>query len=551
MRRVLLTPVLLTAKNRFFPPGSSPWRALAIALCCVLACGALHLVSLKVLGYFHAQNELGIILSLKLFSMAWILMFAMHIFSCMVSAVSELFLALEYEIVFAAPVKPGEIFFMRYVSLFAQTSWMTVLFSFPVYAAFGRAFDAGPAYWPLMAGSIVMVAAIAVGTGLVATIILIRLFPARRTRDIIFYLSLCFAVFIFLIFRMIRPELLANPDQFASFIDYLSAVSAPSGPYVPGAWAANMLSAYLLDRTVDPLLCGLLATTPFSLFFLGEWAMDRLFFNGYSKSQESFGGYRRFGRRRIPRRGRLRWLAAKELKALLRDSAEWSQLFMVAALVVVYLYNFKVLPLDRSFWEEEYLTNLIAFLNIGLTGFVTTSLAARFILPSIGAEGGCFYLIQSSPLSIHAYLRHKLAIYALPFTGMAVLLVAVAAHLLNIDGPLVYISIVSTVIITLTVIALALYFGAVFADFKAANKTAAQGGIGAILFLLTALFYQGLVLGGGAYPVYRITAGWIRGQGVTAMDALLALCWLAVSCAISVLIVVTALRKGAARLQYG
>jgi len=182
---------------------------------------------------------------------------------------------------------------------------------------------------------------------------------------------------------------------------------------------------------------------------------------------------------------------------------------------------------------------------------VTTSLAARFILPSIGAEGGCFYLIQSSPLSIHAYLRHKLAIYALPFTGMAVLLVAVAAHLLNIDGPLVYISIVSTVIITLTVIALALYFGAVFADFKAANKTAAQGGIGAILFLLAALFYQGLVLGGGAYPVYRITAGWIRGQGVTAMDALLALCWLAVSCAISVLIVVTALRKGAARLQYG
>ena len=41
---------------------------------------------------------------------------------------------------------------------------------------------------------------------------------------------------------------------------------------------------------------------------------------------------------------------------------------MIGALVVVYLYNFKVLPVERSLFEEEYVTNLISFLNIGLTG---------------------------------------------------------------------------------------------------------------------------------------------------------------------------------------
>ena len=34
----------------------------------------------------------------------------------------------------------------------------------------------------------------------------------------------------------------------------------------------------------------------------------------------------------------------KDIKTFLRDSTQWSQLFLLLALIVVYLYNFKVLP---------------------------------------------------------------------------------------------------------------------------------------------------------------------------------------------------------------
>ena len=557
-RRILLLPLLAAGRQRFFP-GRLPLRTVAVAAACLLAMAGIHAVSLKVLTYFHAQNELGIILSLKLLAMLWIIMFTMHFFSCMVSAVAEVFLTLDNEIVFTAPVPLRSIFWMRYLTTYLRTSWMSLLFSLPVYAAFGQVFAAGPLYWPLLALTLPTVAGCAVGAALVLTIVLVRLFPARRTRDIIVYLSLLMAVAFYLIFRMIRPELLADPNQFATFIDYLSAVSAPSGPFVPGAWAADLLSTYLMERRVDLLLTGLLLTTPAALFFCGEWAMTTLFFQGYDKSQESFGGHRRFGRgfarraatsplRKRPE-GIIKLLAQRHLKTLLRDSNEWSQLMMVAALIVVYLYNFTVLPLDSSFWAQETLANLIAFLNIGLSGFVATALAARFVLPSIGAEGGGFDIIRTSPLGCGRYLRCSFAIHLPPFLLLTVFLAVMAARLLGVNGPMLAISIFCAAQISAVAVALALCFGAIFADFKAASATAAQGGVAALIFLLAVLVYEGILLGSGAYPAYRLTRAALAGRTPTPEEMTMMLTWALGGLLVTLAVIVMGLRRGAAHLE--
>lgn len=522
---------------------------MGVALFCALVCGALYLVSLKVIRYFHGQNELGIILSLKIFEMAWITMFAMQVFSCMVSAVSALFLSMDNEIVYAAPVRPSRLYFMRYASSLVYTSWMMVLFSSPVYLAFGVVFEAGLLYWPFMLFSVVAVAMIAVGAGMLITVVLVNLFPARRTKDIVFYLSLCFAIFIYVIFRLMRPEDLANPERFGTFVDYLSTIASPAGPYIPGAWAANFLALYLVDREIDWLLFGLLAVTPASVYFLGEWAMAWSFFSGFSKAQESFGGYRRFGGRLPKNSSLLGWIARKEAKTFLRDSTEWSQLFMVAALVVVYLYNFKVLPLDRSFWREEYLANLISFLNIGLTGFVITSLAARFVFPSIGAEGGSFYLIKSSPVPMSRFLFYKYLFFVGPLLSLSLLLVVVSDYLLKIEGPIWWISLGVSSLITLTVIGLALGFGSLYANFKAENRATALGGIGAICFLLVSLVYEGIILGSGALPAYRLTRSWLRDGVVHAQDMAMLAGWFGLAVVISALVAVFVLKKGAVKLE--
>jgi ABC-2 type transport system permease protein len=548
-RKILLRPFVLSAKNRFFPKGKIPFRTLGVLIFSLTVCLVLYKIGVRVITYFHSQNELGILLSLKIFQMAWITMFALLVFSCMVSAVSTLFLSQDNEIIFTAPVANSDIFFMRYITTSLYTSWMMIVFSIPIFAAYGIVFGASLLYWPLMLGTIIATAATATTFAMGFTVLLVNLFPAKRTKDIILYLSICFGIFIYLIFRLMRPEDLVNPDKYGHFIDYLSSLATPAAPYIPAAWASNLLSLFLLEREIDFLVAALLVITPITLFMLGAWAMEHWFLSGYTKSQESFGGHRRFFSSGKYKRSSLQWIFLKESKLFLRDSAEWSQLFMIAALVVVYLYNFKVLPVERSMYEEEYVTNLISFLNIGLTGFVVASLAARFVYPSIGAEGGSFYIIMSSPLSTARYILHKYLFYVVPFTILALILLVVSNSLLNITGPMWWISVTTGLLITWTILAMALGFGALYADFKAENRAAALGGIGAILFLFTAIGFEMAIIFLGGAPVYRLMRSWLRHGTIAGSDLWTLVGWIFASLAISLFLALFFIRTGIRKLE--
>ena len=56
----------------------------------------------------------------------------------------------------------------------------------------------------------------------------------------------------------------------------------------------------------------------------------------------------------------------KDTRTFFRDNTQWSQMLLLGALVVVYLYNFSALPLERSPIRLEFLQNQIGFLNMGL-----------------------------------------------------------------------------------------------------------------------------------------------------------------------------------------
>ena len=537
-------PMILSAKNRFFPVGSFPKKTMGAGIFCLVLCTILFNVTLSVVTYFHEQDELGIILSLKIFQMAWILIFAMLIFSCMVSAVSSVYLSQDNEIVFSAPISTPELYFMRYISNTIHTSWMMIVFSLPIFGAYGIVFNTPLLYWLLIVITLVSMACSATCFGLLLTVILINLFPARHTKDIILYLSLCFGVLIIILIRLLQPENMVNPDEYGNFIEYFSTISKPAAIYIPAGWAANFLSLYLLDLEIDWLLLGLLFLTPFTLYFLGEGAMKLWFFPGYSKSQESFGGHHKFGHRRKYKLGTWQWLFSKEAKIFARDSAEWSQLFMIAALVVIYLYNFKLLPIDRAAFSEEFITNLISFLNIGIAGFIITSLSARFVFPSIGAEGGAFYHIRSSPISIRRFLLYKYLFYVIPFMFLSLTLIIISNRILHIEGPMWWISIFTNLFITWIVVALALGFGAVYADFKSENKTVTMGSMGAVMFLLTATALQVVIIFIGANPVYRIVRRWLNDHVLNLSDLYFLSAWVIISVVISLGLVIYYFRKG-------
>src|SRR5207237_1239802 len=64
-----------------------------------------------------------------------------------------------------------------------------------------------------------------------------------------------------------------------------------------------------------------------------------------------------------------RHLFIKDMKVFLRDVTQWSQLLLLVALAVVYLYNFSVFDLERIPYMCGVIKNVYAFLNLGLAGF--------------------------------------------------------------------------------------------------------------------------------------------------------------------------------------
>ena len=112
-------------------------------------------------------------------------------------------------------------------------------------------------------------------------------------------------------------------------------------------------------------------TTAAAAVVLVGWAFERWHFAGFSKAQEARKA--RFTQWRVldqlagllPLSPVRKHLLIKDLKVFLRDVSQWSQLLLLLALVLVYLYNFRVLDLERIPYMSGFLKNIYAFLNLG------------------------------------------------------------------------------------------------------------------------------------------------------------------------------------------
>jgi ABC-2 type transport system permease protein len=128
-----------------------------------------------------------------------------------------------------------------------------------------------------------------------------------------------------------------------------------------------------------------------------------------------------------------RQLLIKDLKVFLRDVSQWVQLLPLLALVLLYLYNFRVLDLERIPYMSGFLKNVYAFINLGMAGFVMATVAVRFVFPAVSAEGPAFWIIRTSPISMHDFLWSKFWTALLPVLIFTEALTIAANQLLGID----------------------------------------------------------------------------------------------------------------------
>jgi ABC-2 type transport system permease protein len=495
-------------------------------------------------------------LAVKLLALVLLSFMAILLLSNVIAALSSFFLARDLELLMASPTDPLRVYGARLAETTTYSSWMVALMMVPILAAYGVVYDGGILYAGVALTSLVAFFVIPAVVGSAVTLLLVNVFPARRARDLLALIGLFAAAGVVLLFRLLRPEQIVSPEGFNSLVDFIAALQTPGSVWLPSEWAAEAIMAPLRRRRADWFPLFLLLSTAGGLVVVGAWLHGRFFPEGYSRAQEG-ASLREVGARRSSRLdaalsgfgASTRALVVKDIRSFFRDTTQWSQLILLAVLVVVYVYNIRVLPLFSGVEVGFFLVNVISFLNLGLAGFVLAAIAARFLFPAISLEGRTLWLLRSSPLVLRRLVWSKYWVNVVPLLVVALVLTAATNYILEVGTFVMVLSLVTITGMTFAIASLALGFGAMFPRFDTDNAADIPTSFGGLVFMMTAVGYLAAVIVLEAWPVYVVLRARMEGAplSVSTWGGLVA--GLAAAAALTVVAIRVPIRVAVRRVQ--
>ncbi|MEX2527758.1 MAG: hypothetical protein WEA09_09000 [Gemmatimonadota bacterium] len=520
--RLLLRPKVRARLNRARTDRGRAFKGLVLGGVGAFFWMGIFALIFRMLLYFRGTQGIGDLLAGKLLAMALLTFLAILLLSNVIAALSTFFLSRDLELLLAAPVDGFHVYGARLTETMVNSSWMVLLLAVPLLAAYGVVYGAGPGYYLLAVGVMVPYLLLPAVVGSAVTLILVNIFPARRTRDLLALVSLLAVGGLVALVRFVRPERLMRPEEFRSLVDFMALLRAPSSPWLPSEWASQALLSHLTGG-FDLFPLALLASTAAAFVVMGAWLHGRYYASGFTRAQE--GAELRAGRSRsrrleallAPLRPRTRELVAKEIRVFFRDSTQWSQLILLGVLVVVYIYNIQVLPISTGPEISFFLVNLISFLNLGLAGFVVAAIAARFVFPAMSLEGRMTWLLRSSPLDTRSLFWSKYWVGTLPLLVVALPLIVATNLILGVSPFVFWLTTVSMVAATFALTAMALAFGALYPNYETENAAEIPTSFGGLLFMMAAVGYLAGVVLLQAWPVYFFLTA--RFQGASFLDA--------------------------------
>ena len=501
----LLAPHLWSARNRARRRERGDFaRGCLFGAVGLVVFAGLYQGSYWLTGQLEDYAELGDYLLRLGLSWLFLTFLSFLAFSGVVTALSTFFLSEDLRLLLAAPVATRRIFHARFLRTIGQASWMVVIFLAPVLMGIGRARCAPFAFYATTLLTVAPFVVIPVAAGTAVTLLLVNTFPARRARDILMLMGLLFAASLVILLRFIRPEQLLRVESLPDVTDFFATLQSPIGPLLPSFWAGEALFSALRGQR-DLLHIGALWTTALAFVVMLRAAHERWYFAGFSRSQEASKA--RFNRlraldaiaRALPLSPVRRQLLIKDVKIFLRDVGQWSQLLLLLALVLVYLYNFRVLDLDRIPYMSVFVKNVYAFVNLAMAGFVMATVAVRFVFPAVSAEGAAFWIIRTAPISLSDFLWSKFWTGLVPVLTLTEGLTVTANQFLGVDPFLKVVAALAVVFMSLALVGLAIGLGARYPRFGA-DASQVAGSYGGVAFMMQAVLFIIVIIGLLGWP---------------------------------------------------
>lgn len=444
-------------------------------------------------------------------------------FSVLTTAVTTLYASEDLPFLLALPVPAERVFALKVAETYLGAALLPAVFTVPVLVGLGLERGAPALYWALAPALALALFALPVALGCGLALALMRVAPAGRVKEAATALSVLLAAAMVVALRALRPERLSalSPEEFESL---LSRIAGLDVGWLPSGWASAAVWEALEGRLAAAGV--LLAVVALALL----WATGRLAARAYRVGW--FRGLDTAARRRDPaprptppweralaRLGPAGAIVAKDLRLLLRDPTQWSQLLVLLAMAGVYLVSTASIEVPAQRFRDALGTMNLAFL-----AFLLAGVGVRTAFPVVSLEGEGFWLLRTGPLRARDVVLAKFG-HALP----AMLLLGggiglAAARLLDLSPALAWASPLAGLGAAVAVTGLGVGLGAAFPRFDAPNPAEVPLSPGGVLYMTLATAYavaMTLLLAAPAWRALRSpgAAVWNTSEGLTVLAA--------------------------------
>jgi ABC-2 type transport system permease protein len=430
----------------------------------------------------------------NLLSMVFLVATVVLFSSSMTVAIGSFFTDLDLDIHHAAPRSKLRIAIGRWAKTLFQSATVVFLFLVPVFFAFDR-------FHPALLVHLALLLTIPVSLGSIMILTLVRWFPVQRVHQIVASVAVLILTMVVIAFRMSRPERFFAEISTDDVARVLRSIELPSMSLYPSTTLAEVMT-----RSEGFWFAPRIAITAVLAFALFVLLARSWYFKAFVRARESMAPVAigaapatRWLDRLVARADPpLRALFAKEVRTVTRDVARWSQVFLTAALLFIYLYNIRMLPLGG-----DARATIIAYANLGMAGFVIAAICLRFAYPSVSSEGKAFWMVQTAPISYRQFLRVKVLVYAAPLTLFALLLTAFANVLLAANAVVWVFTMGGALLLAVTLVSLGVGMGAFAPNFNAENPLQVGLSLGGFAYMAISMSYVAAIMLLMARPVMR------------------------------------------------
>jgi len=478
-------------------PKGKPLTLLAIA---VFILGAMTWGSLQMFGALARIGDFPdffrLFMAEKILFMVSMILFAMIVLSSMIATLGQFFLAPDIPLLLASPLPHGRLFLWKTMDTLLSSTAMAVLFFLPVLTGYAVHFghgSGGLAAMILAFGLFLLTAAL---SGIVLGMVVPLFISIRRLQPALSLLGVLLISGVVVILRLAQPERFFRPGAIKDLMTYIQGFEIKGMSATPFHWFSNAMAAASqgnLGRFA--LYACLLAGATLIMMAALTLIRKRLYLTLLDKIHFSRRSRPR-NRRRQPARSILRALLRKETLTFRRSPDQWSQLFIIVAITIVFILNIRSIPNDQG-----GMGILTAFLNMGMTAFIIAGLNSRFAFPAMPLEGAGLVHVLASPAPRDALLTAKMLAYIPPQVALGLGIYLSGYWLLKLDAFMLWTGLVYLIPALIFLSLLAFRYG--LEVLPGANETAenlllSRSGI---TFMLISLGFIVLSLALFAYPI--------------------------------------------------